>query len=37
MKSLVAIILVAQEINFVIQDCVEWRLGGGGGGGEGKK
>ena len=32
-KSSIGIILVVQELHFVIQDCVEWRLGGGGGGG----
>ena len=32
-KSLIAIILVVEELNFIIQDFGEWRLKGGGGGG----
>ena len=34
MKSLIAIILVVQGLNSVVQDCGEWRLEGGGGRGE---
>ena len=30
MKSLTAIILVVQKLNFVIQDCGDWRFGRGG-------
>ena len=34
MNFLIVIILVVQDLNFVVQDCGEWRLGGGGWSGE---
>ena len=27
-KSLIAFALVVQELNFIVQDCGEWRIGG---------